>query len=107
MNLDRLEEYPWTYDRSAQPPDLEFEFLSSHKSLDSFELGGLRFVCPPGIYHPTEFSSTRFMYRGVFNELPRMGRRVLDVGTGCGAMGICLAATGRDATLVDIDPVSV
>ena len=107
MNLDRLEDYPWKYERSAPPIDPEYEFLSSHKSLDAFEVGGLKFICPPSVYHPTEFSSTRFMYRGVFNELPRFGQRVLDVGTGCGAMGICLAATGRSATLLDIDPLAV
>ena len=88
MNLDWLEDYPWTYDRSDSRPTWSLS-SSSHKSPDSFEMGGLRFVCPAGIYHPTESSSMRFMYRGVFNELPRMGRRVLDVGTGCGAMGIC------------------
>lgn len=106
MNFDCLEEYPWTY---TPPPRLDpkYEFLGSHKTFDAFEVGGLKFVCPPGIYHPTEFSATRFMYRGLFNELPRVGRRVLDMGTGCGALGICLAATGREATLVDINPAAV
>jgi HemK-related putative methylase len=107
MNLNRLEDYPWFYDRTAPPIDPHYEFLSSHKTLDAFEVGGLKFVCPPGIYHPTEFSSTRFMYRGVFNELPRFGQRVLDIGTGCGALGICLAAAGRAVTMLDIDPLAV
>lgn len=107
MNLGRLDEYPWYYDRNAPPIDPEYEFLSSHKTLDSFEVGGLKIVCPPGIYHPTEFSSTRFMYRGVFNELPRIGLRILEIGTGSGTMGICLAAAGKEVTMVDIDPQAV
>jgi len=109
MNLDCLEEYPWVYDPPGRSPPIDpnYEFLGSHKTLDAFEVGGLKFVCPPGVYHPTEFSATRFMYRGLFNELPRLGRRVLDMGTGCGALGICLAAAGREATLVDINPQAV
>ncbi len=107
MNLDRLEEYPWINDPSAIARDPDVVFLSSHRTLDAYEVGGLKFICPPGIYHAHEFSSTRFMYRGIFNDLPRIGERMLEVGTGCGAIGICLAAAGRAVTLLDVDPQAV
>ena len=107
MNLARLEDYPWSRAASAPLDASNPEFLASHKSLEAFEVGGLKFVCPPGVYHPHEFSSTRFMYRGVFNELHQFGPRVLEIGTGCGAIGVCLAAAGRDVTLLDVEPQAV
>jgi len=107
MNLDRLEDYPWVYDPEALALDPDYVFLSAHRTLDAYEVGGLKFICPPGIYHPTEFSSTRFLYRGLFNDLPKIGQRVLEIGAGCGALGICLAAAGREVTLVDVDPQAV
>lgn len=83
------------------------KFLERHATSGVYEVAGLKFTCPSGIYQPHEFGSTRFALRGLFSELTSLGNRVLELGTGSGAIGICLADTGRDVTLLDIDPVAV
>ena len=83
------------------------KFLSIHKKPGEYEVNGLKFICPPNVYHPHEFGSSRFALRGLFSQLPRWGTRILELGAGSGVVGICLAAAGFDVTLVDIDPVAV
>jgi methylase of polypeptide subunit release factors len=104
--ISQLDDSYWSFNN----PDSEVaktKFLDRHKKAGVYEVGGLKFTCPSGIYQPHEFGSTRFAIRGLFAELPNLGKRVLELGTGSGAVGICLAATGLDVTLLDIDHVAV
>ena len=101
-----LDDSYWNFDH----PDHETanaKFLDRHKTAGVYEVAGLTFSCPSGIYQPHEFGSTRFAIRGMFSGLPLPGSRILELGTGSGAIGIVLAATGLDVTLLDIDPVAV
>ena len=82
-------------------------FLEQHRGHAEYEIDGLRLVCPPNIYHPSEYGSTRFTLRGLYSDLQRWGQNVLEIGTGSGAIGLSLAKTGRTVTLLDIDPVAV
>ena len=105
-NFSDLDDSYWNFDH----PDHETanaKFLERHKTAGVYEVAGLTFSCPSGIYQPHEFGSTRFAIRGMFTDLPLPGTRMLELGTGSGAIGIVLAATGLDVTLLDIDPVAV
>jgi methylase of polypeptide subunit release factors len=104
--LSQLDDSFWAFNH----PDLasaNAKFLQRHKSAGTYEVAGLKFTCPSGVYQPHEFGSTRFALRGLFAELDNMGTRILELGTGSGAIGICLANSGLDVTLLDIDPVAV
>jgi methylase of polypeptide subunit release factors len=102
----QLENLNWTFDRDELSRTHQ-EFLDVQRRHAVYEVGGLRFDCPPGIYHPTEISSTRFVWRGLLSDLNRFGKTALEIGCGCGAIGVCLATTGRQVTLVDTDPLAV
>lgn len=105
-NFSQLDDSYWSFDH----PDLasaNAKFLERHKTAGVYQVAGLTFDCPSGIYQPHEFGSTRFAIRGLFAEFANLGTRVLELGTGSGAIGICLAAAGLDVTLLDIDPVAV
>jgi len=104
--ISELDDSYWTYHND------DFEaayagFLEEHKKIGIYEVAGLKFFCPSGVYHPHEFSTTRFALRGLFKERSKFGNRLLELGAGSGAIGICLASTGMDVTLLDIDPVAV
>lgn len=104
--ISELDDSYWAYH------NVDFEaayagFLEEHKKVDVYEVAGLKFFCPSGVYHPHEFSTTRFALRGLFKEKNKFGNKLLELGTGSGAIGICLGATGMDVTLLDIDPVAV
>jgi methylase of polypeptide subunit release factors len=104
--LSQLDSSYWTYSH----PDLETaqrKFLKRHSTAGVYEIAGLTFNCPSGIYQPHEFGSTRFAIRGLFSQSANLGHRILELGTGSGAIGICLAAAGFDVTLLDIDPAAV
>jgi methylase of polypeptide subunit release factors len=104
--FSQLDDSYWSFNHSDLAA-ANAKFLQRHKTAGVYEVSGLTFTCPSGIYQPHEFGSTRFAIRGLFAELDNLGTRVLELGTGSGAIGICLAATGLDVTLLDIDPVAV
>ncbi len=104
--MSELDDSYWSFNC----PDLEIRhktFLESHMKSGSYEIVGLKFICPPHIYHPNEFGSTRFTLRGLFSQLQQLGHQVLEMGTGSGAIGLSLAKTGREVTMLDIDPLAV
>ena len=82
-------------------------FVERQLTPGTYALHGLTFECPGGVYQPDEFSSTRFMLRELVAAAPRYGEKVLDVGTGSGALGVTLASRGKRVTAVDIDPAAV
>ena len=106
MKFSTLDDSYWAF-KCAEPALVHKAFLDRHRQAAEYEILGLKIHCPPDIYHPSEFSSTRFALKGLFCDLARWGNRVLEVGTGCGAIGLCLAQTGRDVTMLDINPVAV
>jgi methylase of polypeptide subunit release factors len=106
QNISQLDDSYWDYSH----PDvvaINAKFLEKHKKAGVYEVSGLTFTCPPCIYHPHELSSSRFAIRGLFAELPNLGQHILELGTGSGVVGICLAKHGLNVTLLDIDPVAV
>jgi release factor glutamine methyltransferase len=104
--FSQLDDSYWSYAH----PDIKIanaKFLERHHTAGVYEVAGLSFECPSGIYQPHEFGSTRFALRGLFSELPAPGTRLLELGTGSGTVGICLSAAGLDVTMADIDPIAV
>ena len=69
-------------------------------------LDGLALTVAPGVFPPTIFASTKMMARHVA-ALPLAGRRLLEIGTGAGAIALMAGRAGAQVTAVDIDPVAV
>ncbi len=70
-----------------------------------FKLGRLRFRVPPGVYPPAE--DTELLAEVLLGE-EVSGLRVLDVGTGCGILGILASARGAAMVVgVDVNPSAV
>ena len=67
---------------------------------------GRRFVTHPEVFHPVFFLSTR-MLADHFDRIDLAGRRVLDMGTGSGAVGVFAAARGARVTACDVNPRAV
>lgn len=73
----------------------------------TYEVYGLRLTCPAGIYQPDELSSTRMILRELVTAAEGFGPRVLDVGTGSGAIALVLARLGKEVTAIDVDPEAI
>jgi release factor glutamine methyltransferase len=67
---------------------------------------GLRLDVPRGVFHPGLFFSTGFMAADL-ERRDLAGKRVLDVGTGSGALALVAARAGAAVTAVDINPAAV
>jgi len=93
--------------RDGEQSLLHDQFLASQLEPRSYEIHGLHFACPAGIYHPDEDSTSRFILKELVRSVGQLGDKVLDVGTGCGAIGVTLASLGKRVTVTDIDPVAV
>ena len=67
---------------------------------------GRRFHVDPQVFHPTCFHSTE-IFVVYLMQLPLAGARLLDMGTGSGAIGIFAAAAGADVVACDVNPHAV
>jgi HemK-related putative methylase len=67
---------------------------------------GRRFLTHPEVFHPGCFNSTE-LFATYLLRLPVQGKRVLDMGTGSGAIGIFMAGAGADVVACDINPQAV
>jgi release factor glutamine methyltransferase len=66
-------------------------------------VGELTLVAPPGVFHPGIFFSTRAMIAWI-RQQDLQGLRVLDLGSGSGALGIAAAKRGAEVHAVERNP---
>jgi len=83
-----------------------------HGRLDLARVSGMALLVPPGVFHPEFFFATRFfvryLARRAVTPMMRGTRlRVLDVGTGSGALALFLARRGAEIVAIDINPEAV
>lgn len=73
-----------------------------------FLIDGLTIDAPAGIYHPTPDSSSEFFIRNLREMKSDRFRSVLEIGAGCGAIALYIAARW-DATILasDIAPAAI
>jgi release factor glutamine methyltransferase len=71
-----------------------------------FQYSPMKLIIPPGVFHPGIYFSTPILL-DFLQQADFKGKRVLDVGTGSGALGIYAALKGAIATAIDINPQAV
>jgi HemK-related putative methylase len=69
-------------------------------------IDGFRLRVPPTVFHPRFFGSSRVL-AGYLVALGLTGKRVLDLGTGSGIVGLHAARAGAIVKAVDINPAAV
>jgi release factor glutamine methyltransferase len=69
-------------------------------------LRGRTFLTDPEVFHPVYFLSTP-VFLDYLATLEVVGKRLLDMGTGSGAIGLFAAARGAQVTACDINPRAV
>ncbi|MVM30917.1 methyltransferase [Spirosoma sp. HMF4905] len=77
-------------------------YLSKERKI---ALAGLEIKVPPGVFHPTLFSSTKLLLEFV-NSQPVLGLKVLELGAGSGLLAVDMARNGALVTASDINPIA-
>ncbi|HTX89556.1 MAG TPA: methyltransferase [Bacteroidales bacterium] len=70
-----------------------------------YRYGGIRVVVNPGVFFPRFIFSTRIML-DYLNGLELSGKNVLDLGAGCGILGLLAASKGARVVATDISPLA-
>ncbi|MFN0158210.1 MAG: methyltransferase [Bacteroidota bacterium] len=73
---------------------------------DNISLLGFRLIIPPTVFHPALFFSSKILGRYVAG-MPLSGKRVLDMGSGSGIIGLCAARAGANVLAVDRNQAAV
>ena len=92
--------------RLMQPFLLKYWYARRLSSPTRTHVSGLRLEVHPTVFHPKYFGSSRILADYV-SGLPIVGRRLLDMGTGTGVVGLGAARAGAVVTAVDINPAAV
>jgi release factor glutamine methyltransferase len=69
-------------------------------------IDGLRLVVLPSVFHPRFFGSSK-IFADYLRTLDLAGKRVLDLGTGSGILGLVASRAGATVTAVDVNPQAV
>lgn len=69
-------------------------------------IAGVQLTVPAGVFHPGLFESSRLLVRHLA-KLDLKGKRLLDMGTGSGVVGIHAEKLGAAVLAVDISPCAV
>lgn len=89
----------------AQP---HHELVERQASPARFVIDGLTIDAPAGIYHPTLDSSSEFFLRNIKGMKSSAVKSVLEIGAGCGAISLYIAANWNVALKAsDISPAAV
>jgi release factor glutamine methyltransferase len=67
---------------------------------------GHRLLTDPGVFHPVYFLSSRMLAQSL-GGMDLRGKRLLDMGTGSGAIAVRAAAAGAAVTACDINPAAL
>lgn len=70
------------------------------------KIDNFRLEVPPGVFHPRFFYSSRILAKEL-RRLDLRGKRVLDMGTGTGILGLVAARQGATVLAVDVNPEAV
>ncbi len=73
---------------------------------DAVSIYGCNINTSPEVFHPILFHSTKILASEITTAQMK-GKRVLDMGTGTGAIGILAARQGASVTAADINPSAV
>ncbi len=71
-----------------------------------FRYGSLQLQVPPAVFHPGVFFSTP-IFLDFLQKIDFQQKKVLDVGTGSGALALFAAQNGAQAHALDINPAAV
>jgi methylase of polypeptide subunit release factors len=102
--LTRLLCEPWmSFKRAVLRPRLEHAVFE--------RIGGRDFIVWPGVFNPAVFRTgsylANFVARTPLLCAQAKGHSALDVGTGCGILGVFAAIRGYRVTAIDVEPHAV